>query len=1693
MKSLIVGSVTVLISVTNPLFGDPAPQPQISFTEGASGTWNADWSGVYGRTYFFQCSQDLAGWSYAPLMEFGTGVKSAGIETENAPKLFVRLHYVDDPAVTSLSQARQADFDNDGIPNYYEVENLTTNPLDKFSAGGDSDLDGLPDGWEKYHFGNLSKNGFQNSDGDNYNNFEELALRTDPKVSNSTLVDTDGDRMPNAYETAHGLSTTLDDSLEDADGDRVPNIFEYKNGTSASDPGSTPRVDFIVDATEGPLDPDDDVFKSVQEALDRAMYAPWDDVLNQPGTSWPYRIIEVKAGIYRENVNIASIPILLMGETGATVGPVVVSGRDEGATVHIESASVLDGMVVTHPPGIQGRGIETVYFDDPWDPQPQTFKRRRLVNCLVKGNTGVEAGGIYSEGGLLSVVHSTITGNSSSEQGQGITQVGGSLSLFNTIVWGNSVSVPLPGSTQLSTGGGATLNISQTAPSIIGDENTLAIPGWIDNFDPRLTPSGWLKSDSPAINAGGGVLGTGSLRDIHGEQRNQDSGPDIGADEYRDSNSISDGDGVPDWAEGTDDNDGLNPLEEYEVHGTEPRIADTDGDGMSDGDEVTHGFNPLIDEDNDGDGMSDAWEYRNGLDWSADDSLADQDGDRVPNVFEYHHGTAANLLAEVPQITFEVNPTTGNNDSEDNIYPTINSALSAVAARDEDGDYSPDPFPIILVRGALYAEKVELSDIPILLLGELGGAAGPVKILSNQSNATLSISSASVVDGFIIGHQFQSGSGVSVSANSWDAQKRRRMVNCIVRNNNAFTSGGISASGCDLDLIHCTVFANTASFSPAGVGLISSHLHLLNSVIYGNSVSSNQQISIGSGSSVTTLPTAPSIIGDANTSSQPGWIVANPGLLASGYIENQFSGAVDTGGVLTSSKVIFDIDGQLRTAGGTPDIGADEFVPPTDTDSDGMPDAWENQYGLSPTDDSDALADQDGDRIPNLWEYQRGTSPIDNASRPLADWIVDPLTAGTGNHVATIQQAVNNAPVLGANPALYSVIEVRHGIFTENVILPANKRIVLLGETGYPITEIRSPLDEVATLQIYGEAFVDGFRVTRSKQPGGILLNDARGITVSLPVAAQASLSNLLINGHSTGSGSGVSLLAGRLHLLHTTIYDTTAQVQGHAISLGSGTRMDIVNSIIRGNADPSCQQIFVSPTAVLSVAGSFVRNGELGANASDPLLTPVGWLRRTSPAINFGIPSHVQRDIHSETRSGNPDAGVDEFIDGDDDGLPNWLEALGVTSPGGDDDTDGTSNLVEYEIQGTNPLSDDSDGDGMDDGYEFDNGLDPLVDDSFEDADGDRVPNVFEHHYATQANDVSNYPLPTFEVNLATGDSDPDDAIFPSITSALAAVALRDEDTDSQPDPYAMILVRSGEYQENVVLSGVPILLLGELAGPDGPVRISPGATGAAVTMQSPSVVDGFVISHRDSVSGRGVEASAMIAESNRKRRLINCIVRDNSADTAAGISATDCDLTLIHCTVIGNYSVTSAPGVGLYGAALHMFNSVIAGNHAPYGIAINQIEVGAGSSVSASGSAPSLVGDYPLAPISGWIRMDPLLATDGFADAYSKVLDTGGNMATTKVLFDIQGQQRPEGNAVDIGADEFVPTYPSDEDDGSGVNPNIIDSDGDGIPDQWEIANSLDPEVPNSATDLQTYLDSRDTTGELEVHTPLLITPDS
>ncbi|WP_043319006.1 PQQ-binding-like beta-propeller repeat protein [Microbulbifer sp. HZ11] len=98
------------------------------------------------------------------------------------------------------------------------------------------------------------------------------------------------------------------------------------------------------------------------------------------------------------------------------------------------------------------------------------------------------------------------------------------------------------------------------------------------------------------------------------------------------------------------DDDGLVNLDEFAAS-TSATEADSDADGLSDGDEVlVVGSDPNA-QDSDGDLMSDAWELAAGLDpTSADDMEGDLDGDGVANYIEYINGTDAADINSLPEV-----------------------------------------------------------------------------------------------------------------------------------------------------------------------------------------------------------------------------------------------------------------------------------------------------------------------------------------------------------------------------------------------------------------------------------------------------------------------------------------------------------------------------------------------------------------------------------------------------------------------------------------------------------------------------------------------------------------------------------------------------------------------------------------------------------------------------------------------------------------------------------------------------------------------------------------------------------------------------------------------------------------------------------------------------------------------------------
>ena|GEM_PF-1831695 len=188
-------------------------------------------------------------------------------------------------------------------------------------------------------------------------------------------------------------------------------------------------------------------------------------------------------------------------------------------------------------------------------------------------------------------------------------------------------------------------------------------------------------------------------------------GKDNGYFEYGDAilNQLadSDGDGLTDLEEimiyhtdpnnADSDGDGLTDGEEVRIYGTNPLKADTDGDGLTDGDEVhKYHTNPRL-ADSDGDGLTDGEEV---LQAHTDPLSRDTDGDGLSDYDEIHKyhtdplkkDTDGDGVSDYDEVmVYHTNPLLKDTDGDGlddgtEIHVTHTNPLNA----DTDGDGIPD-------------------------------------------------------------------------------------------------------------------------------------------------------------------------------------------------------------------------------------------------------------------------------------------------------------------------------------------------------------------------------------------------------------------------------------------------------------------------------------------------------------------------------------------------------------------------------------------------------------------------------------------------------------------------------------------------------------------------------------------------------------------------------------------------------------------------------------------------------------------------------------------------------------------------------------------------------------------------------------------------------------------------------------------
>jgi hypothetical protein len=157
--------------------------------------------------------------------------------------------------------------DGDGLSNLEEYVS-GTNPIKS-----DTDGDGMPDNWELQYPEALDPNDPTDAnvdyDGDNWTNLQEYQQESDPTISDSDL-----DGMPDDFEITYGLNPAVDDANLDPDGDTLTNLQEYVSGTNPAsadtDGDGTPdnwELQYSLNAISASshLDPDGDTLTNLQE------------------------------------------------------------------------------------------------------------------------------------------------------------------------------------------------------------------------------------------------------------------------------------------------------------------------------------------------------------------------------------------------------------------------------------------------------------------------------------------------------------------------------------------------------------------------------------------------------------------------------------------------------------------------------------------------------------------------------------------------------------------------------------------------------------------------------------------------------------------------------------------------------------------------------------------------------------------------------------------------------------------------------------------------------------------------------------------------------------------------------------------------------------------------------------------------------------------------------------------------------------------------------------------------------------------------------------------------------------------------------------------------------------------------------------------------------------------------------------
>lgn len=375
---------------------------------------------------------------------------------------------------------------------------------------------------------------------------------------------------------------------------------------------------------------------------------------------------------------------------------------------------------------------------------------------------------------------------------------------------------------------------------------------------------------------------------------------------------------------------------------------------------------------------------------------------------------------------------------------------------------------------------------------------------------------------------------------------------------------------------------------------------------------------------------------------------------------------------------------------------------------------------------------------------------------------------------------------------------------------------------------------------------------------------------------------------------------------------------------------------------------------------------------------------------------------------------------------------------------------------------SDDADADGMTTKWELVHQLNPNSSaDALVDSDADGFTNFEEHWMETNPKNPAD-PATFFVDANYTGTEDGTVARpFRRIQSAIDALP-----AGTQP---RAIMVRPGTYPERVYLnakySGKSRVHIFSEAGAEATIIDGEGVDSSVVRFYSfkKATFSGFtvrnaytasrggglrmeaakggtilitdnIISNNDATRGSKAVGGGIYLRTADGSIVANNFIFANKANRGGGVVFGGGGTKFWHNTVVNNEAGTGGGGglSALRGITPDVRNNIIWGNTSAMA-GTEQIHQLAGSYNVIQGGAPGV----------GNLNADPRFAGPG---DYHIEADSPARNKAEKVplVWDADGDFRPQGLKADMGADEYVAPP---------INPNPIDTDGDGLPDAWEL----------------------------------------